>query len=53
MTNPDRWLEQLRELASEGRLTLRVVCEYPPEQAAEAQRVMDAGGLRGRVVIVF
>lgn len=47
------WLEHLRELASEGTLTLRVVGEYPPEQAAEAQSVMDAGGLRGRVVIVF
>jgi hypothetical protein len=30
-----------------------VVGEYPPEQAGEAQRVMDAGGLRGRAVIVF
>ncbi|HEY5189247.1 MAG TPA: NADP-dependent oxidoreductase [Solirubrobacteraceae bacterium] len=47
------WLEHLRELASEGTLTLRAVGEYPPEQAAEAQSVMDAGGLRGRVVIVF
>ena len=36
-----------------GRLQLRVAGEYPPEQAAEAQRIMDAGGLRGRVVIVF
>ncbi len=27
--------------------------EFPPEQAAEAERVMDAGGLRGRAVIVF
>jgi NADPH2:quinone reductase len=47
------WLEQLRGLASEGRLQLRVAHEFPPEQAAEAQRVMDAGGLRGRAVIVF
>jgi NADPH:quinone reductase len=47
------WLEQLRELASEGRFALRVAGEYPPEEAAEAQRVMDAGGLRGRAVIVF
>lgn len=47
------WLEQLRQLASEGRLQLRVAAEYPPEQAAEAQRLMDAGGLRGRAVIVF
>ena len=47
------WLEELRRLASEGRLRLRVAKEFPPEQAAEAQRVMDAGGLRGRAVIVF
>ena len=47
------WLEELRRLASERRLQLRVAGEYPPEQAGEAQRVMDAGGLRGRVVIVF
>jgi NADPH:quinone reductase-like Zn-dependent oxidoreductase len=47
------WLEELRQLASNGRIQLRVAGEYPPEQAAEAQRVMDAGGLRGRAVIVF
>jgi NADPH:quinone reductase-like Zn-dependent oxidoreductase len=47
------WLEQLRALASAGRLKLRVAGEYPPERAGEAQRAMDAGGLRGRAVIVF
>jgi NADPH:quinone reductase-like Zn-dependent oxidoreductase len=47
------WLEQLREFASQGRLELRVAGEYPPERAAEAHRVMDAGGLRGRALIVF
>ena len=47
------WLERLRALASEGHLQLRVAAEYPPERAAEAHRVMDAGGLRGRAVIVF
>ena len=47
------WLEHLRELASAGKLKLRVAHEYPPEQAAEAHRAMDAGGLRGRAVIVF
>lgn len=47
------WLEELRRLASDGDIALRVAAEYPPEQAAEAQRVMDAGGLRGRAVIVF
>ena len=47
------WLQELRELASDGRISLRVAGEYPPEQAAEAQRVMAAGGLRCRAVIVF
>jgi NADPH2:quinone reductase len=47
------WLEELRQLASDGRLQLRVAGEYPPEQAAEAQRIMEAGGLRGRALIVF
>jgi NADPH2:quinone reductase len=47
------WLQELRELASDGRIALRLAGEYPPEQAAEAQRVMAAGGLRGRAVIVF
>jgi NADPH:quinone reductase len=47
------WLEELRRLASAGRLQLRVAGEYPPDQVAEAQRVMHAGGLRGRAVIVF
>jgi len=51
--NRTEWLEELRRLASEGRLKLRVAQEFPPEQAGEAQRVMDAGGLRGRAVIVF
>jgi NADPH2:quinone reductase len=47
------WLWELRRLASEGKLKLRVAGEYPPERAAEAQQAMDAGGLRGRVLIVF
>jgi NADPH:quinone reductase len=47
------WLEELRELAGAGRLTLRVAGTYPPEQAAEAHRLMDAGGLRGRALITF
>jgi NADPH:quinone reductase len=47
------WLEELRHLASEGRIKLRVAKEFPPEQAAEAERLMDVGGLRGRAVIVF
>lgn len=47
------WLEQLRDLASQGTLQLRVAAAYPPEDAADAHRLMEAGGLRGRAVIVF
>jgi NADPH:quinone reductase-like Zn-dependent oxidoreductase len=47
------WLEKLRDLASAGKLKLRVAREYPPEQAAQAHKAMHAGGLRGRAVIVF
>ncbi len=47
------WLEELRAAADDGRVQLRVAGEYPPEQAAEAQRITGAGGLRGRIVIVF
>jgi NADPH2:quinone reductase len=47
------WLNELRDLASNGSITLRVAGQYPPERAADAQRAMAAGGLRGRGVIVF
>jgi NADPH:quinone reductase-like Zn-dependent oxidoreductase len=47
------WLEQLRNLASAGALQLRPAGEYAPERAADAHRAMEAGGLRGRALIVF
>jgi NADPH:quinone reductase len=47
------WLLELRALAADGTLALRVAGEYPPERAADAELAMDAGGLRGRAVIVF
>ena len=47
------WLTELRDLASSGAITLRVAAEYPPERAADAHRAMEAGGLRGRGIIVF
>ena len=46
-------LNQLRDLASSGAIRLRVAAEYPPQRAADAHRAMEAGGLRGRGVIVF
>jgi NADPH:quinone reductase-like Zn-dependent oxidoreductase len=47
------WLSELRDLVSSGALTLSVAGEYPAERAADAHRAMEAGGLRGRAVIVF
>ena len=47
------WLEELRALATDGVLALRVAATFPPERAAEAHRLLEAGGLRGRGVIVF
>lgn len=46
-------LDRLRRLAEEGKLTLRVASTYPAEQAAEAHRRLEAGGVRGRLVLVF
>lgn len=46
-------LDELRRLAEEGRLTLRVARTFPPERAAEAHRLLEAGGTRGRFVIEF
>ncbi len=46
-------LDRLGHLVAEGRLTLRVAETFPPERAADAQRKLDAGGVRGRLVIVF
>jgi NADPH2:quinone reductase len=47
------WLEHLRDRASSGALQLRVAAEVQPEEAARAHELMEAGGLRGRAVIVF
>ncbi len=46
-------LNRLREQTEDGQLTLRVAASYPPEQAAEAHRRLEAGGTRGRCVIEF
>jgi NADPH:quinone reductase-like Zn-dependent oxidoreductase len=47
------WLDELSDLAARGVLVLRVAATFPPERAPDAHRLMDAGGLRGRAVIVF
>lgn len=46
-------LDRIRQLAEEGRLTTRVARTFPAEQAPEAHRLLEAGGLRGRVVLTF
>jgi len=46
-------LDRLREQVEEGLVTLRVAATFPPEQAADAHRRLEAGGTRGRLVITF
>ena len=46
-------LDQLADLVSYRKLTLRVAETFPPDRAAEAQQKLDAGGVRGRLVITF
>ncbi len=46
-------LDELRTLTEAGLITLRVAQTFPAEQAAEAHRVLEAGGTRGRCVIEF
>ena len=46
-------LDELRALTEEGRLTLRVARTYPAAEAAEAHRALEAGGVRGRLVLTF
>jgi NADPH:quinone reductase-like Zn-dependent oxidoreductase len=46
-------LDELGRLVEDGRLTLRVARTFPAEQTGEAHRVLEAGGTRGRLVVVF
>lgn len=46
-------LDDLRVLTEAGSITLRVARTFPADQAAEAHRVLEAGGTRGRCVIEF
>jgi NADPH:quinone reductase len=46
-------LAELAGLAAAGRLTLRVARTLPAAQAAEAHRLLEAGGVRGRLVLTF
>ena len=46
-------LDRLRRQAEDGVLTLRVAATFPAEQAAEAHRQLEKGGVRGRLVLTF
>src|SRR3954449_12978036 len=46
-------LDRLRQQAEDGVVTLRVAQTFPAEKAAEAHRLLEAGGVRGRLVLVF
>ncbi|MFD2415932.1 NADP-dependent oxidoreductase [Amycolatopsis pigmentata] len=46
-------LERLVRQTEEGVLTLRVAKVFPAEQAADAHRLLEAGGVRGRLVLDF
>ncbi|WP_420452178.1 NADP-dependent oxidoreductase [Ilumatobacter sp.] len=46
-------LDTLRRQVEEGAITLRVADTFAPEDAAESHRRLEAGGVRGRLVIEF
>jgi NADPH:quinone reductase-like Zn-dependent oxidoreductase len=46
-------LDRLRELADSGQLSLRVADVYSAADASEAHRRLDAGGVRGRLILTF
>lgn len=44
-------LDRLRQLVEDGSVTLRVARMFPAEDAGETHRLLEAGGIRGRLVI--
>ena len=44
-------LDRLRRQAEAGQVTLRVARTLPAEQAPDAHRLLEAGGVRGRLVL--
>lgn len=46
-------LDQLRQQVEDGAIMLRVAATYAPEDAVDAHRRLEAGGTRGRCVILF
>lgn len=53
IAEPAPMLRHLSELVESGELTLRVADELPAEDASEAHSRMEAGGIRGRIVLRF
>lgn len=47
------WLEQLARFVEAGEIRLRVASEHDIHHVADAQKTLEAGGVRGRPVIVF
>lgn len=46
-------LDGLRVLAEQGKVTLRVARTFPAADAATAHRLIEKGGVRGRLVLTF
>lgn len=46
-------LDRLRQQAEDAVVTLRVAMTLPAERAAEAHRMLEAGGTRGRIILEF
>jgi NADPH:quinone reductase len=46
-------IAELADLVTKGVLTLRVAEVLPADRAAEAHRRLEAGGVRGRLVLTF
>jgi NADPH:quinone reductase len=46
-------LDRLREQVDAGQLALRVARTFPADQAAQAHRLLEAGGIRGRIILEF
>jgi NADPH:quinone reductase-like Zn-dependent oxidoreductase len=46
-------LDRLREQVERGEVSLRVARTFPAAQAGEAHRLLEGGGIRGRLVVEF
>jgi NADPH:quinone reductase len=46
-------LDRLRQQVEDRQITLRVARILPAKQAAEAHRLLEAGGVRGRLILQF